>query len=104
MPHITTNLINHLLRDYIASSLQLGAIKSGNRRSHPVIFGRPLYHALHQLRGDIGARELFQKYHNKACLVEPEEDYDDMDIDTLEDYLTLKRSMVNISAEKVTSQ
>jgi len=93
MPRITSNLINHLLHRYLDSSLPLGAIKIKNRRSHPVIFSRRLYHELHQFRGDVGARDLFQKYSDEVCLVEPEEEYTDTDIDSREDYLEFKRSL-----------
>lgn len=94
IPRITSNLINHLLHRYLSSRLPLGAITIKNRRAHPVIFGRTLYHELHQLRGDRGARDLFLKYPDQVCLVEPEEDYDDMDIDTPEDYLEFKKSLL----------
>jgi molybdenum cofactor cytidylyltransferase len=93
MPHVTSSLINLLIRRYIESRLPLGAIITENKRSHPVIIGRRFYGALHHLRGDTGARELFVKYVDQVCLVEPEEDYEDVDIDTLEDYLEFKKSL-----------
>ena len=93
MPRITSNLINHLLHRYLVSSLPLGAIKIKNTRSHPVIFSRRLYHELHQFRGDVGARDLFQKYADQVCLVEPGQGYNDTDIDSPEDYFRFKRSL-----------
>ena len=90
MPSITSNLINLLLRAFLASHKPLGAIKLKGKRSHPVIFSRTLYHELHALRGDVGAKGLFQKYRDRVCLVEPEESYDNRDIDTQEDYLEFK--------------
>jgi len=95
MPHITSGIINNLLHQYLSSGLLLGAIKAGDKRSHPVIFGRTLYRELHEVKGDTGARDLFLKYPDQVCLVEPEEDYDDMDVDTPEDYLDLQRSTKN---------
>lgn len=92
MPLITSNLINLLIHHYLTSRLPLGAIAIKKRRSHPVIIGRPFYDELHRLEGDMGARDLFLKYPDQVCLVEPEEDYEDMDIDTLEDYLELKKT------------
>ena len=50
MPHITANIINRLLHQYLASRLPLGSIKIENRRSHPVIFERILYPEIHQLQ------------------------------------------------------
>jgi len=87
MPHITAGLINLLLRQYLDSRFPLGAIKIKDRRSHPVIFSSRLFHELKELRGDVGARALFLKHPDKVCLVEPEEDYDDMDLDTPEDFI-----------------
>ncbi len=96
MPHITANIINRLLHQYLASRLPLGSIKIENRRSHPVIFGRKLYPEIHQLQGDLGARDLFIKYSDNVCLVEPEEDYNDRDIDTPDDYLEFKKSLDHV--------
>lgn len=93
MPLISSSLINLLLHEYLASHLQLGAIKLIGRRSHPVIIGRQYYDELHRLRGDVGARDLFVKYADQVCLVEPEKDYDDVDIDTMEEYLEFKQSL-----------
>ena len=93
MPHITTNVINSLLHQYLASRLPLGSIKVRNRRSHPVIFGRKLYPEIHRLQGDLGARELFIKHSDHVCFVEPGENYNDMDIDTPDDYLEFTKSL-----------
>ena len=87
IPLINSNLINLLIHQYQNSRLALGAIKLKNRRAHPVIFGRMFYNKFHQLQGDAGGRDLFEKYPAQVCLVEPEDDYDDRDIDTPEDYL-----------------
>lgn len=86
MPYIDTTLINFLLRRYMDSRLPLGAIKLNKKRTHPVIFNRQLYHELRDLKGDVGARDLFKKYADRVCLVEPEGSYEDTDIDTPEDY------------------
>jgi len=93
MPHITSGVINRLLLGYLESGLPLGALRVRGKRSHPVIIGRPLFPALHQLKGDQGARDLFISHRDQVCLVEPGEDYDDRDIDTYEEYLEFKRSL-----------
>ena len=92
MPSITSNLINLLLSTFLVSQKPLGAIRLKGKRSHPVIFSRTLYHELHALKGDVGAKALFQKYSDRVCLVEPEESYDNRDIDTKEDYLEFNDS------------
>ncbi len=93
MPLISSNLINLFLREYLASNLQLGAIKLLGRRSHPVTIGRPYYDELHRLKGDMGARDLFLRYADQVCLVEPDKDFDDVDIDTMEEYLEFIQSL-----------
>jgi len=92
MPHLTAGLINLLLYQYLESGLPLAGLKIENRRSHPVIISRKFYPDVHQLRGDVGARDLFLKYADQVCLVDAGESYDDMDIDTMADYLDLKKS------------
>jgi molybdenum cofactor cytidylyltransferase len=93
MPLMNSTLINLLLHTYLVSHLQLGAIKLIGRRSHPVIIGRQFYNEVRRLKGDVGARELFVRYADQVCLVEPEEEYDDVDIDTMEEYLEFKHSL-----------
>jgi len=93
MPRITSSIINQLLRQYLPAGFPLGAIKTKRGRSHPAIISRRFYRELHQLRGDMGARELFLKYADQVFLVEPEEAYDDRDIDTPEDYLEFEKSL-----------
>ena len=93
MPHISSSLINLLIRQYLTSRLPLGAITIRAKRSHPVIFGRELYHELHKLQADVGARDLFRKYSDRVCFVEPEDFYDDIDIDTPQDYIEFKNSL-----------
>jgi len=93
MPYITSGVINRLLSGYLESGLPLGALRVRGKRSHPVIIGRPLFPALHELKGDQGARDLFISHRDQVCLVEPGEDYDDRDIDTHEEYLEFKKSL-----------
>ncbi len=93
IPHTDSKLINLLLHRYLESRQHIGAVKVKKKRSHPVIFGRKLYHELHKLRGDVGARSLFQQYGDQVCLVEPENSYDDRDIDTQRDYSEYKKTL-----------
>ncbi len=95
MPFVDSDLINLLICRYLASRLPIGAIEIGTRRSHPVIFSRNLYHELHDLKGDVGARSLFRKYNDKVCMVRPGESFDNTDIDTPEDYVRFQKSLRN---------
>jgi molybdenum cofactor cytidylyltransferase len=93
MPGVDSRSINHLIRQYLLSGLPLGAVKVGKRRSHPVILSRSFYGALHKLRGDVGAKGIFEANAGRVCLVEPDSRYDDGDIDTRQDYLSLKTAL-----------
>ncbi len=93
MPFITSALINKLLRGYLDSALPLGAIAVQGRRSHPVIINRKFYCELHQLQGDTGARDLFLRHRNQVCLIDPVEEYKDIDIDTPNEFLNFKRGL-----------
>jgi molybdenum cofactor cytidylyltransferase len=93
MPYISSGVINRLVCGYLESGLPLGALRVRGKRSHPVIIGRSLFPALHHLKGDQGARDLFISHRDQVCLVEPGENYDDRDIDTYEEYLEFKKSL-----------
>jgi molybdenum cofactor cytidylyltransferase len=93
MPCVTAEIINLLIRRSEASGRPLAALTSKGRRSLPVIIRRPFFSALHGLRGDEGARALFVEHPDQVCLVEPEGDYDDRDIDTEEDYLAIRKTL-----------
>ncbi len=86
MPHITTEMVDRLRRRVPASGCSLGAVASQGRRFHPVVIGREHYAALHELKGDRGARDLFRDYSDAICLVEAEGGYEPLDIDSPEDY------------------
>jgi len=92
MPYVTAELINLLIRRSEASGCPLAALTSKGRRSHPVILRRPFFPALYDLRGDEGARRLFAEHPDQVCLVEPEGDYDDRDIDTEDDYRAIRKT------------
>ncbi|MGD8386470.1 MAG: nucleotidyltransferase family protein [Desulfobacteraceae bacterium] len=86
MPHVTSSLMNRLCNETIASGCPLGAVTVRGRRSLPVVIGRPLYEEVWNLTGDEGARSLFQRHPDWVCRVETEGEYDDMDVDTPEDF------------------
>jgi len=93
MPHVSSRLIDFFLARYKASGLPMGAVTVRGRRSHPVVFSRRLYPEMLALRGDVGARALFEKYSHQVCLIEPERPYNDRDIDTVSDYLDYRKSL-----------
>jgi molybdenum cofactor cytidylyltransferase len=103
MPYVTSDLIDLLLRQYLASGLALGAVRTKRGRSHPVVLGRRFFADLHRLRGDVGARELFALFPEELCLVDSGEVYHDMDIDTPEDYRRVRRINEEAHPERKTT-
>lgn len=95
MPYITSQVIDRLIRRYLQSGLPLGAVTTGARRTPPVVINRKLYHELHQLRGDTGARDLFRKYPDQVCLMALDKGDEGADINTPEDYRKFQRRMKN---------
>ncbi|RLB23221.1 MAG: hypothetical protein DRG76_04740 [Deltaproteobacteria bacterium] len=86
MLHIDARLINILLKGYLKSGRDLGAIRIQARRSHPVIFSRRFYPELQRLEGDVGGRSIFEQYAHEACFIDAPPTYREMDLDTPEDY------------------
>jgi molybdenum cofactor cytidylyltransferase len=93
MPHLTAGVINLLLHRSAESRCPLAAVTSKGKRSHPVVIRRPFFPDLRALRGDEGARALFVEHADQVCLVEPEGNYDDRDIDTKDDYMAVKKEL-----------
>lgn len=91
MPCIRSDVINLLVRRHLNSDMAIGAVQAEGRPAHPVIFSRKVYPELKQLKGDVGARSLFRKYSGSVCLIQPEGDYDSLDIDTPEDYAAFQK-------------
>jgi molybdenum cofactor cytidylyltransferase len=90
MPFLNASVIDGLLTGYLASGLPLGAVKTADKRSHPVVFSRGLFPELLALEGDKGARDLFERHKGCAFLFEPKGFFDDRDLDTPEDYLAIE--------------
>jgi molybdenum cofactor cytidylyltransferase len=89
MPNVSAGLIDLLIHRYLKSGACMGAVQGGDRRCHPVVFGRQMYSHLHALRGDVGGRALFNAFPERVYLVTPDIPYDFKDIDTPEDYRRL---------------
>lgn len=92
MPQLTSAHIDELLAGYQQAAKPLGALCLRGRRTHPVIIARSLYPELHKLEGDRGARDLFERFQEKICLVEPASPFDDRDIDTPADYRAFREA------------
>ena len=73
-PNISSELLNKLIDAYRDSPAKLCvpmvAVESSSRQGNPVIIGRSLFNELTNIIGDIGAKELVNKYIDYAKLVE----------------------------------
>ncbi len=86
MPNVYPGVIDLLIERYLDSGACIGAVAGEGRRCHPVVFGREMFFHLRALRGDVGARVLFDAFPQLVCLVTPDAPYDPGDVDTPEDY------------------
>jgi len=100
MPYLSTSIINHLINKYRKCGKDLCAFKIGERRSLPVIVGRKYYSDIHRLTGDIGARELFDKYAAEVALIDAPKGYQDQDLDTPEEYEAYLKKIMNGSTAR----
>ncbi len=89
MPGVGTEMINLLMVRYLDSGLPVGAVSSGGKPVHPVIFNACLFPEIKQMTGDVGARSILKANCTRTCMVEPLEEYDSRDTDTPEDYRKL---------------
>jgi len=60
------------------------------KRGNPVLIGRPLFPQLAALKGDTGARVLFQRYPESIAEIEVNDSGVCIDVDTWEDFRKLK--------------
>jgi len=69
-PHISSRVINLLLRKYGQGSHQIVVPTCHGRRGHPVIFGRKYWPELLALEGDVGGREILRRHGDDVLAVE----------------------------------
>jgi molybdenum cofactor cytidylyltransferase len=89
-PLIHKELINSLLERFANNSASIVAPSFRGEPRNPVLFRRDLFPELIKLSGDHGGRALLEKHHDKAALVEWEEELPFIDLDIREDYEKLK--------------
>lgn len=79
MPAISTSLVQQLLASYQAESI-VAPCKDG-RRGQPVLFARPYFHALCQLRDDRGGKAIIESHLQNLILVPSASDEIFFDVD-----------------------
>ncbi len=87
-PAVTAELVQTLVRRYIASGAPIVVPTFGGRRGNPTLWDRDLWHELMQVEGDQGGRGLIEDFADQVAFVEVGEAAT-IDIDTPDDYRRL---------------
>ena len=85
-PFINHNIIDSLIAEYNEARALITAPCYHGQRGTPVIFDHVLFGELMQVQGDIGGREIINKYWDKVMAVNIEYPNAELDIDTWKDY------------------
>jgi len=85
-PFIDSKIINKLIEQYHAHTKGIIFPKYQNRRGHPAIFSIKYKAELSRLKGDVGGREIIEKFPDDVLEVPVDSPYINIDIDTSSDY------------------
>jgi molybdenum cofactor cytidylyltransferase len=89
-PFVSASLINQLMETQKETGKSIVTCNYGEAIGPPALFHKSLFNELMQLRGDAGARKIIQQHDNEVVTVLFASGK--MDIDTQEDYESLKNS------------
>lgn len=90
-PLITPEVIDGILAAYASSQAPIVIPVFDGRRGNPVLFDHQTFERIDSLSGDTGARVLFQEYADRIVEVPMNDSSVHFDVDTEQDYQTLKR-------------
>jgi molybdenum cofactor cytidylyltransferase len=91
-PWLTSKIIDFLLAEFCKDASRIVLPSINGRRTTPVIFPARFYSELMQVTGDIGGRSVLNKHPDSIVAVEMGNCYDDLDVDTPQDYEDSKHS------------
>lgn len=94
-PYVSSRLINDLIACFCINAPQGVIPVYQGQPGNPVILGQKLMQEALELRGDMGARLLLQRYAHEICRVEVENPRVFLDVDTMTDYLALVQAVGN---------
>jgi molybdenum cofactor cytidylyltransferase len=89
-PFISSNLINHLIEEYIQSSKQICIPVCQEKSGNPALFNASYFDKLLQISGDKGGRNIIAGNPKEVLRVSIENPEELFDIDTMEDVESLK--------------
>lgn len=92
-PFVTSSFLNDMMYQFTPNSCEIIATsyKSG-KSGVPVLFDKTYFPELSKLSGDDGAKLILKKHNASVKVITP--DFENIDIDTKEDYLHLKRGII----------
>jgi molybdenum cofactor cytidylyltransferase len=93
MPLIKEESIKNVIEEFNNKSCLIAAPVYNKEIGHPVIFHRSLISEIINLEGDIGAKKIIEKYKDKACFVEVDDEGVLIDIDTPKDLEEVLRKL-----------
>ena len=92
-PMLNTAIINVLLERFWADKKDICVPIYGGKRKTPTIFSRRLYTQLMDIKGDTGARQLIDDNPDQVLAVEIEDPICFFDIDTRQDFQSVKKML-----------
>lgn len=94
-PLISVNIIETLIRRFYEEKASIIVPRYNGKRGNPVIFSSKWKEELMNVTGDMGGRNIIKNNPNDVYYVDISKNICGIDIDTPEDYLTIKELMEN---------
>ncbi len=89
-PFVTTELIDRLIDEHVASGRLIVRPEHGGRPANPVLFSARLFSELARETGDRGGRDVVRRHADEVALVPVDDPVLCVDIDSLEEYERLR--------------
>lgn len=89
-PLISSRIINELLNKYEEGRHEVVMLRTGEKKTPPIVFSRTCFNKIYNLKGDKGAREIINTLN--TGYVENEDLSAIIDIDTLEEFSSFKNA------------
>jgi len=83
-PFITPKIINKMIEFYEKGKFEVIMLKTGEKKTPPIIFSRSCFKHIYMLEGDKGAREIIGAL--KTCYLDNSNTDAIIDIDTFDEY------------------
>jgi molybdenum cofactor cytidylyltransferase len=91
-PFADSALVDLLIDRFAESGMEVVRPLIGDRPAHPVLMSARLFPEILAQRGDVGGREIIERYPERVCLVPVDDRRVAHDIDSIEDYEAARES------------